>query len=119
MITRISALIKKYGLSPSEFADRIELQRPNVSHVLSGRNKPSLDFITRIIHAFPEVNPEWLITGNGKTLRSLEQKQEPVTESQNTLPSPASSVQQTRKAGTIQKIIFFFEDGSFQEYTPK
>lgn len=63
MISRFKSLLEQLNLSPSEFADRIGVQRSSVSHVLSGRNKPSLDFLEKILNVFPDIDTAWLITG--------------------------------------------------------
>ncbi len=65
MQAQIQEILIKEGLSSSQFADRIGIQRSSVSHVLSGRNKPGFDFIQKILTAFPEINGDWLITGSG------------------------------------------------------
>jgi transcriptional regulator with XRE-family HTH domain len=62
---RIQLLIEKHRLSASSFADRIGIQRSGLSHLFSGRNKPSLDLIMKIIEAFPDTSVEWLLWGKG------------------------------------------------------
>ncbi len=62
---RLQEVLDFYGLSASSFADRIGVQRSSISHILSGRNKPSLDFILKILHAFPDVELYWLLNGKG------------------------------------------------------
>jgi len=61
------------GFSASEFADTIGVQRSNVTHVLHERNKPGLQFITRILESFPEINAKWLLTGEGEMLENTKQ----------------------------------------------
>ncbi|QCX54244.1 helix-turn-helix domain-containing protein [Elizabethkingia sp. JS20170427COW] len=63
---RIKYIIESYGFSPSEFADTIDVPRSSISHITSGRNKPSLDFIMKIKNQFPEIKWEWLIDGKGE-----------------------------------------------------
>lgn len=63
---RISKIIEYSGLSASEFADEIDVQRSNISHIASGRNKPSLDFLIKIKERFPELQWDWLINGVGE-----------------------------------------------------
>ena len=63
MIDRFKLLLEQLQLSPSEFADKIGMQRSSVSHVLSGRNKPSIDFLEKILNVFPDIDTTWLITG--------------------------------------------------------
>lgn len=67
---RISKVIEHYHLSPSEFADEIDVQRSSISHITSGRNKPSLEFIIKIKSRFPEILWDWLVTGEGEMLKS-------------------------------------------------
>ena len=66
---RISKVIAYSELSLSEFADEIEVQRSSISHITSGRNKPSLDFLMKIKNRFPELEWEWLIEGEGEMLK--------------------------------------------------
>ena len=61
--SRVQKIINYSELSSSEFADEIGVQRSNISHVLSGRNKPSLDFLMKTKDRFPEIQWEWLIEG--------------------------------------------------------
>ena len=58
---KIEQIIIDKGLSPSYFADTIGIQRSSISHILSGRNKPSLDIIQRILKIFPDIDRDWLI----------------------------------------------------------
>ncbi|MBQ3245068.1 MAG: helix-turn-helix transcriptional regulator [Bacteroidaceae bacterium] len=62
---RIELLMKCYNLTPSQFADRTGIQRASVSHIISGRNKPSLEVMQKIFEAFPELDIKWLMTGQG------------------------------------------------------
>jgi len=68
MITRIRQLLDSKELSPTQFADLIGVGRPVVSHILSERNKPSLDVVQRIIGAFPQISLPWLLSGIGNML---------------------------------------------------
>ncbi|WP_343685971.1 helix-turn-helix transcriptional regulator [Chryseobacterium gleum] len=67
---RISKIIEYSNLTPSEFADEIDVQRSSISHITSGRNKPSLEFIIKIKSRFPELLWDWLVTGEGEMLKS-------------------------------------------------
>ena len=62
---RIELLMKCYDLSPSQFADKTGIQRASVSHIISGRNKPSLEVMLKIYDAFPGIDMKWLMTGVG------------------------------------------------------
>lgn len=72
MIKRIKSLISVKNLTASQFADLLGVQRSNISHIISGRNKPSLDFILKIIETFPTVSTEWLINGKGEMFTGTE-----------------------------------------------
>lgn len=66
MNQRLQQFLTLEQLSPSKFADILGIQRSGISHILSGRNKPSYDFIERILTKFPNLNAEWLLLGKGK-----------------------------------------------------
>jgi DNA-binding XRE family transcriptional regulator len=91
---RISKVIEYSKLTPSEFADEIDVQRSSISHITSGRNKPSLEFIIKIKSRFPEILWDWLVTGDGEMLKSeLPKTTEPseeVSESQEDKTKPTS-----------------------------
>jgi len=57
-------------LAPAQLAARLDINRSNLTHLFSGRNQPSLDLIKKILHAFPEINTEWLIMGVGPMKKS-------------------------------------------------
>jgi len=59
------------GISPSQLADSIGVQRSNVTHVLNGRNKPSFQFIEKMLQIFPDLNAKWLLLGEGNMVDSL------------------------------------------------
>lgn len=62
---RIELIMKSYNLTPSQFADRAGIQRASVSHILSGRNKASLEVLLKIYDSFPGLDMAWLMTGKG------------------------------------------------------
>ena len=64
MIERIRQIMSKKGMTPSQFADAIGIQRSGMSHILSGRNKPSLDFVMKVLNRFPDIDPTWLLKGD-------------------------------------------------------
>lgn len=69
---RISKIIEYSELSFSEFADEVDVQRSSISHITSGRNKPSLDLLIKVKDRFPELQWEWMITGKGDMLKKEE-----------------------------------------------
>lgn len=68
MVDRIRALLLARQLSPTQFADAIGVARPIVSHIMSGRNKPSLEVVQKILAAFPDLSMPWLLNGSGPML---------------------------------------------------
>ncbi|WP_338408571.1 helix-turn-helix transcriptional regulator [uncultured Flavobacterium sp.] len=64
-IKRLEIIFDYYSVNASGFADKIGVQRSSLSHLLSGRNKPSLDFILKIIEVFPDVDLYWILNGKG------------------------------------------------------
>jgi transcriptional regulator with XRE-family HTH domain len=71
MKERLIQLLDLEQLTPSKFADIIGVQRSSVSHVISERNKPSFDFIQKTLTAFPGLNAEWLILGQGSMYEQM------------------------------------------------
>ena len=62
---RIKKIIQAEQFTPTKFADAVGVQRSNISHILSGRNKPSLDFIQKVLTTFGNLNSDWLLFGRG------------------------------------------------------
>ena len=71
MTDRILEILKIKNLTPAQFADQIEVQRSSISHLVSGRNKPSLEFVQKILKSFPEINSDWLLFGKGSMTESI------------------------------------------------
>ncbi|MCU0417594.1 MAG: helix-turn-helix domain-containing protein [Cytophagaceae bacterium] len=65
IVNRLLILMETFGYTAGAFADKIDVQRSSISHLMSGRNKPSLDFIQKVLTHFPDINPLWLIMGKG------------------------------------------------------
>jgi transcriptional regulator with XRE-family HTH domain len=66
MKERILQFLALENLSPTRFADQLGVQRSGVSHILAGRNKPSYDFIEKMLLTFPNISAEWLLLGKGE-----------------------------------------------------
>ncbi|MEC5394254.1 helix-turn-helix domain-containing protein [Bergeyella sp. RCAD1439] len=177
---RVTQIIAYSGLSASVFADTIEVPRATISHIASGRNKPSLDFLMKVKEQFPEIGWDWLINGEGDMLLPpltqtsekeetskpssplpdlftiiddehfgkeapqnkkeapspvLSQSSETSRESPIAPPSQASekiddsqrlaekespTVKQSteNQENKIKRIVFFFEDGTFESFEP-
>ena len=94
-IKRLEIILDYYSLNASSFADKIGVQRSSLSHLLSGRNKPSLDFILKILEVFPDVDLYWILNGKGnfpKNSQQSDNKENNVEQvvKQN-IPAPSSS----------------------------
>jgi transcriptional regulator with XRE-family HTH domain len=106
--TRIKKVLDFHHLTASLFADRIGVQRSSISHILSGRNKPSLDFVLKITSEFKDVDIHWLLNGKGSF---------PKNEETDNLPPSSTLFADTLNDGKrIQRIVVFYADGTFQEY---
>lgn len=140
-VNRLTHLLSHYEHTASSFSDTIGVQRSSLSHLLSGRNKPSLDFIMKIHETFPEVNLYWLLKGDNPFLIGeefptiLETKQEtkitttaleriePSTPTQHSASSKEEQetpIQQTAidTNSPIDQIVIFYKNGTFKNYNP-
>lgn len=118
---RLNEIMTYYGLSASAFAELIRVQRSSISHVLSGRNKPSLDFILKLNKAFPDINLYWLLNNTGEMISSTP----------TTTPSSDKNLKQDPIGKTktfdnnteyiskeVERIVIFYKDGTFKNYDP-
>ncbi|UFH52464.1 helix-turn-helix transcriptional regulator [Spirosoma sp. KNUC1025] len=160
---KIKQILIDKNFTPSYFADEIGVQRSSISHILSGRNRPSFDIIQKIIRRFPELGYDWIMEednqtggatsmhhsysnrGNASRLNSDRYKSpeslqlsyaQPATNirsQRNEIPpiSPSAlasaeqsiaSVADQQPTSTsekkVERILIFYTDGSFREYTP-
>jgi len=67
---RINQILKFYHLTATEFAEKLGVQKSSLSHLLSGRNKPSFQFMNKLAKAYPDINLEWFVTGEGDMLKN-------------------------------------------------
>jgi len=115
---RLRIIMDHYQLSASAFAERIQVQRSSISHLLSGRNKPSLDFVMRVVKEFDEVELYWLLNGKGTFPdKSAEPLVKPLQEENKETrasigPAPTANYKE------IERIVVFYRDGSFKAYSP-
>ncbi len=72
MLDRILKIMDYNKFTPSEFADALEIDRSRLSHILNGRNNPSLEIVMKILEKFPEINSDWLLFGSGNMLKNVE-----------------------------------------------
>ncbi|HDZ05890.1 hypothetical protein LCGC14_0122680 [marine sediment metagenome] len=109
-ILRLKTILAHKELSSAAFADLIDVQRSSISHLLNGRNKPSLEFIMKIDEAFPEVDLQWLLYGEGDFPKSQNKNQ--VLSSGNNNVVKNNSGQKI-----IERIVMFYTDGTFKTYS--
>lgn len=116
---RLQLILKMHSLNPSAFADKLGIQRSNMSHVLSGRNKPSLDFLEKIILNFPRVNAHWLLTGQMPVNQPLieDHSDSEFKREQNIKTSEEDQSESITKS--IEKIVTFYSDETFDIHYPK
>lgn len=163
---KIKQILIDKNYSPSYFADEIGVQRSSISHILSGRNRPSFDIIQKIIRRFPELGYEWIMEEDGQsasatsavgsssryvqpvrtssptdqynavgtthrssaalpgTARSPRHEIAPVApvdevaDSATQWVQPTAPVQPDAATKKVERILIFYTDGSFKEYTP-
>ena len=96
MYKRLKNWMESKELKASVLADTIGVNRATISHILSGRNKPSIDFLEKLLSAYPNINANWLITGIGYMDTEKEAKE----------------VKSSKKIG---KVVVFYDDNSFDE----
>jgi len=114
---RLKKVMDFYQLSPSSFADKIKVQRSSISHLLSGRNKPSLDFVLKVIKEFDEIELYWLLNGKGDFPAK---SSTPIATNIQIAKKSTSNQQEVLntklKGKTIERIVMFYTDGTFKEF---
>ncbi len=130
-IKRFKEILEENSITASALADELEIQRSSISHLLSGRNKPSLDFILKLLRKYPEINMYWLLNGtspkyntdkvkkagNVEKIEKTENLQKNInatTVSENDIPITSIA----NKNKKIKHIVIFYEDATFESYTP-
>src|SRR5690606_28000194 len=114
-LERLEKVIQFHGLSASQFADRIGVQRSSISHLLTGRNKPSLEFVMKLVTEFPDVNLYWLLYGKGN-FPEIGNKGDQSPALSKIIRSEEAPTPPSSKDTAIKKIIIFYKDGSFEAY---
>ncbi len=124
---RLHKILEFYELSAAGFADKIEVGRSSISHILSGRNKPSLDFVMKVVKSFPEVELYWLLNGKGSFPPAEKPSPEPEIKNEVSITPPQTepipendkvpcTFPQQGKRKPIRKIVIFYEDGTFEAF---
>ncbi len=149
MKERILRVMQENKMSASKFADTIGVPRSGLSHVLKGRNKPSIDYVLKILDAFPQIDSGWLLLGKGNysnikkdaenftqtndihsSITNVNKKMASLSSDllKEVLPNEIiepknkqlkQSVNMNFDNEQLEKIVFFYYDGSFKEYHSK
>ncbi|MEI6865998.1 helix-turn-helix transcriptional regulator [Flavicella sp.] len=127
---RLKKVMDFYQISASSFAETIEVPRSSISHILSGRNKPSLDFVLKTIDTYQEVDLYWLLKGIGNFPKSsplsqvtkqisVKKTSEQTTKDQHEIKEDLFEKTKKPKNSNktpIEKVLIFYTDGTFKEY---
>ena len=122
---RLNIIMNYYEISAALFAEKIDVQRSSISHILSGRNKPSLEFVLKVLKEFPEVELYWLLNGTGSFPKTEIKKMTPTPtlfkkeQPSEKKPTEVVTEQLTKnnvKDDEIDRIVIFFKDGTFKNY---
>ena len=134
IVERIEKIRSNHQLSAAAFASKIGVQRSAMSHILSGRNKPSLEFLIKIYEAFEEVALDWLILGTPTPTHQTNksylfdsikaeneyQQTRPITYPKSEIMKPQKqSLISTEESAPPKEIIYLYGDGSFERFKPK
>ena len=98
---RIAEIMRKKKISASDLSKKINVQKSSISHILSGRNKPSLDFVVKLSNSFGDINLDWLINGEIPSTPTLNSD---LLEKNDDLKK------------RVTKIVLFYDDKSFDTY---
>lgn len=136
---KIKQILIEKNISPSLFADEIGIQRSSISHILAGRNKPSLDIVQKIIRRFPEIGLNWIMDDESLPADSYEFQEKhasyaPVNERKTHYSTALESNRKyapntgrvrdnvvaneivSRQDKSVERILIFYNDGTFQEF---
>lgn len=140
MKDRIAHIIRAKNLTAAEFAVRLGIQPSNISHLLSGRNNPSLDFVKKLKETFPEYSTDWIIFGTGPmtisepmaTVAPAQPVSAPSMEKENTVQFEAGTLFDSEQdaaaqvnsfspleKSTVKEIIVVYSDNTFEQLLPR
>lgn len=130
-VKRLEKILEFYQLTATAFAEEIDFNRSTISHLLSGRNKPSLEFVVKLLEKFPEVEMNWLLFGKGTFPTTLEKKSQTIASKLKAQPNEKKTLDLFSEEGNaikkrstennqslkgVEKIVIFYSDGSFNIY---
>ena len=111
-VLRLKKVITYYNETATSFSENIGVQRSSISHILSGRNKPSLDFIMKVLSSYNEVDLYWLLNGKG----SFPKIENDIVVETNNSTNPVNDSSINENTAEIERIIIFYKDGSFKNF---
>jgi len=142
---RLEQIMQRHELNASSFAEKVGVGRSSISHILSGRNKPSLDFVLSVLKEFNDVELYWLLNGKGSYPKSSTEEKVQIKQVSPAVESAAketepketdetnsnelttnvapdsdstSKIASIEKGKNISKVIWFYSDGTFDEFIP-
>ncbi len=113
LVDRFKYLMNLNNLSASAFAEKVGVQPSSISHILSGRNKPSLEFIHKVLAQFPKVSADWLVSGKTNIIENTINepiKKEAIKTSIINEPTPTLPGDKS-----VKKIVIFYNDNTIEE----
>lgn len=117
---KIKQILSDKNTTPSLFADEIGIQRSSMSHILAGRNKPSLDMVQKIVRRYPELGVKWIL--DDEPLPDTPNESVPESRKKSlTVPptiqtNPVKEKNEILPEKKIEKVLIFYSDGTFQEF---
>jgi len=117
---RLQKILDYYGVTATAFSEEINFNRSTISHLLSGRNKPSLEFVMKVLQKYPEVELYWLLNGKGEFPSEKKSTSPPIIKPQNNSAKETETTFLEKSSQNIDKrierIVIFYKDGSFKAY---
>lgn len=114
MKERLKVFLAENDLSAKQFSEIIGVQASSISHILTGRNKPSVELLQKILRSFPEFDIYWLLTGKRgiQAPKSIEgaEKHEPNTDDE------LLSVNVEAHSKEVVSVLCLYKDGSFEKF---
>ena len=115
---RLQKILDHYSISATAFSEEIQVNRSTISHLLSGRNKPSLEFVMKVIGHYPDVELYWLLNGKGSFPKEEATSENQIIAKSTTTPMHEVTDNASTSSSEIERIVIFYKDGSFTAYKP-
>jgi transcriptional regulator with XRE-family HTH domain len=144
MKERLLEFLKNENMSSAQLAEEIGVQASGISHILSGRNNPSLDFVLKMLEKYQFLSTEWLLFGKGSmykeartqnlfdyevadtvendSIRKINRQSKDVADIQDVIKDGfvnRSAQSENKATSDVVKIVWFYENNSFEEFLPK